>query len=39
VTFKCGGAKVSSSPGGLLIEASQIEITGECEQSGSLTHT
>jgi type VI secretion system secreted protein VgrG len=39
VTFECGGSKLSSSPGGLLIEASVIKILKASKQSGKTTHT
>ena len=38
VTFQCGGSKVSSSPSGLLIEASEIKIAKPSKQSGKTTH-
>lgn len=39
VTFECGGSKLSSSPGGLLIEAAVIKILKASKQSGKTTHT
>jgi type VI secretion system secreted protein VgrG len=39
VTFECGGSKLSSSPGGLLIEASVIKIVKASKQSAKATHT
>jgi type VI secretion system secreted protein VgrG len=39
VTFECGGSKLSASPGGVLIEASTIKITGASKQSAKTTHT
>jgi type VI secretion system secreted protein VgrG len=39
VTFECGGSKLSASPGGLLIEASTIKITGASKQTAKTTHT
>lgn len=39
VTFECGGSKLSSSPGGLLIEASLIKILKASKQRGKTTHT
>jgi type VI secretion system secreted protein VgrG len=38
VSFICGGACVSSSPGGVLIEAGTITITGTTTQSGGSAH-
>lgn len=35
VTFICGSSKVSTSPAGVLIEASTITITGSTKQSGA----
>jgi type VI secretion system secreted protein VgrG len=39
VTFQCGGSKLSSSPGGLLIEASVIRFLKPSKQAGKATHT
>jgi type VI secretion system secreted protein VgrG len=39
VTFVCGGAKVSASPGGVLIEAPTITLSGNLNQSGSTAHS
>ena len=39
VTFECGGSKVSSSPSGLLIQASEITIAKPSKQSGKATHS
>lgn len=38
VTFKVGDSTVSSSPGGIEIKASNIEIKGKTTQSGKSTH-
>lgn len=38
VTFKVGSSTVSSSPGGIEIKASNIEIKGKTTQSGKSTH-
>ncbi len=38
VTFTVGSSKVSASPGGVLIEATDIEITGTSKQSGVTGH-
>ena len=38
VSFICGGSSVSSSPGGVLIEAGTITITGTTTQSGGSAH-
>jgi hypothetical protein len=39
VAFVCGSSKVAASPGGVLIEASEIKITGDSKQSSTTAHT
>jgi type VI secretion system secreted protein VgrG len=39
VTFVCGSSTVSASPGGVLIKASTITITGASKQSGETDHS
>ncbi|APR87916.1 Putative VGR-related protein [Minicystis rosea] len=39
VTFQVGASRLSSSPGGVLIEAPLIKITRGSKQSGKATHT
>jgi type VI secretion system secreted protein VgrG len=38
ITFKCGGSEITAAPGGVLLKASTITITGTTSQSGSRTH-
>ncbi|MDI1451634.1 type VI secretion system tip protein TssI/VgrG [Polyangium sp. 6x1] len=38
VTFKCGGAEISASGGGVSIKAPRIRITGQSREAGKLTH-
>jgi hypothetical protein len=38
VAFVCGGSKVAASPGGVLIEASDITVTGDSKQSSDTAH-
>jgi type VI secretion system secreted protein VgrG len=38
VTFKCGGATITATSGGVQLEAATIQITGTSNQSGDLTH-
>jgi type VI secretion system secreted protein VgrG len=38
VSFVCGGAKVSASPGGVLVEADSITVQGDSTQSSKTTH-
>jgi type VI secretion system secreted protein VgrG len=39
ISFICGSSKVTSSPGGVLIESSSITITGATTQSGTSSHS
>ena len=39
VTFECGGSKLSSSPSGVLIEASVIKVNKSSKQTAKATHT
>ncbi len=39
VTFQCGGSKLSSSPSGVLIEASVIKVSKASKQTAKATHT
>jgi type VI secretion system secreted protein VgrG len=38
VAFICGSSKVAASPGGVLIEASDITVTGDSKQSSDTAH-